>query len=147
MRDNAHENFSYELVHECKQTGARAGILNTPHGSVLTPIFMPVGTNSAVKTLTADQIVDTGAQIMLSNSYHLYLRAGTKLIKQFGGIHDWMNWHKPVLTDSGGFQVFSLSHLNKIGEDGVEFRDPKDGKNILLTLKFLWKFSRILVRT
>lgn len=128
MRDNAHENFSYELVHECKQTGARAGILNTPHGAILTPIFMPVGTNSAVKTLTADQIVDTGAQIMLSNSYHLYLRAGTKLIKQFGGIHSWMNWHKPVLTDSGGFQVFSLSHLNKIGEDGVEFRDPKDGK-------------------
>ena len=128
MRDNAHENFSYELVHECKQTGARAGILNTPHGAILTPIFMPVGTNSAVKTLTADQIVDTGAQIMLSNSYHLYLRAGTKLIKQFGGIHSWMNWHKPVLTDSGGFQVFSLSHLNKIGEDGVEFRDQKDGK-------------------
>ena len=115
MRDNAHENFSYELVHECKQTGARAGILNTPHGAI-------------VKTLTADQIVDTGAQIMLSNSYHLYLRAGTKLIKQFGGIHSWMNWYKPVLTDSGGFQVFSLSHLNKIGEDGVEFRDPKDGK-------------------
>lgn len=122
------EFFNYELVHECAQTGARAGILTTPHGQVLTPIFMPVGTNSAVKTLTADQIVDTGAQIMLSNSYHLYLRAGTKLIKQFGGIHKWMNWQKPVLTDSGGFQVFSLAHLNKITEDGVEFRDPKDGK-------------------
>ena len=122
------EYFKYELVHECKQTGARAGILTTPHGIIKTPIFMPVGTNSAVKTLTSDQIADTGAQIMLSNSYHLYLRAGTKLIKQFGGIHSWMNWHKPVLTDSGGFQVFSLSHLNKITEDGVEFRDPKDGK-------------------
>lgn len=122
------EFFSYELVHECKQTGARAGILNTPHGSILTPIFMPVGTNSAVKTLTTDQIVDTGAQIMLSNSYHLYLRADSKRIKRFGGIHNWMNWHKPVLTDSGGFQVFSLSHLNKIGEDGVEFRDPKNGQ-------------------
>ena len=128
MRDNAHEYFKYQLVHTCKQTGARAGILTTPHGIIYTPIFMPVGTNSAVKTLTSDQIVDTGAQIMLSNSYHLYLRAGTKLIKEFGGIHEWMNWHKPVLTDSGGFQVFSLSHLNKIGEDGVEFRDPKDGK-------------------
>ena len=128
MRDNAHEYFKYELVHECKQTGARAGILTTPHGMIKTPIFMPVGTNSAVKTLTSDQIADTGAQIMLSNSYHLYLRAGNKLIKQFGGIHEWMNWHKPVLTDSGGFQVFSLSHLNKISEDGVEFRDPKDGK-------------------
>ena len=128
MRDCAHENFSYELVHTCKQTGARAGVFTTPHGVIKTPIFMPVGTNSAVKALTSDQIVDTGAQIMLSNSYHLYLRAGSKLIEQFGGIHNWMNWHKPVLTDSGGFQVFSLAHLRKITEDGVEFRDPKDGK-------------------
>ena len=120
--------FDYELVHECKQTGARAGILTTPHGKIFTPIFMPVGTNSAVKTLTSAQVKDTGAQIILANSYHLYLRAGTKLIKQFGGIHGWMNWDKPVLTDSGGFQVFSLSHLRKITEDGVEFRDPKDGK-------------------
>jgi len=120
--------FNYELVHTCKQTGARAGVFTTPHGVIYTPIFMPVGTNSAVKTLVTEQIADTGAQIMLSNSYHLYLRAGTKLIKQFGGIHSWMNWHKPVLTDSGGFQVFSLSNLRKITEDGVEFRDPKDGK-------------------
>ena len=120
--------FDYELVHECAQTGARAGILATPHGKILTPIFMPVGTNSAVKTLTSEQVKNTGAQIILANSYHLYLRAGTKLIKQFGGIHGWMNWDKPVLTDSGGFQVFSLSHLRKITEDGVEFRDPKDGK-------------------
>ena len=119
--------FDYELVHECKQTGARAGILTTPHGKIMTPIFMPVGTNSSVKTLTGDQIYNTGAQIILANSYHLYLRAGTKLIKQFGGIHGWMNWNKPVLTDSGGFQVFSLSNLRKITEDGVEFRDPKDG--------------------
>ena len=126
--DNARNYFNYELVHTCSQTGARAGILKTPHGKILTPIFMPVGTNSAVKTLTSNQVLDTGAQIILANSYHLYLRAGTKLIKQFGGIHKWMNWNKPVLTDSGGFQVFSLSHLNKIGEDGVEFRDPKDGK-------------------
>lgn len=127
-RDNAHDYFSYELVHTCKQTGARAGILKTPHGDVLTPIFMPVGTNSAVKMLVKDQIEETGAQIILANSYHLYLRAGTKRIRQFGGIHGWMNWQKPVLTDSGGFQVFSLSHLRKITEDGVEFRDPKDGK-------------------
>jgi len=125
--DNAHKYFSFELVHKCKQTGARAGILRTPHGAIFTPIFMPVGTNSAVKALTCDQINDTGAQIMLSNSYHLYLRAGTKLIKQFGGIHAWMNWHKPVLTDSGGFQVFSLSKLNKITDDGVEFIDAKNG--------------------
>jgi len=120
--------FDYELVHECAQSGARAGVLTTPHGKIETPIFMPVGTNSSVKTLTCNQIEDTGAQIILANSYHLYLRAGTKLIKKFGGIHGWMNWNKPVLTDSGGFQVFSLAHLRKITEDGVEFRDPKDGK-------------------
>ena len=124
--------FNYKLVHKCAQTGARAGVFTTPHGIINTPIFMPVGTNSAVKTLVSDQIMDTGAQIILANSYHLYLRAGTKLIKQFGGIHSWMNWHKPVLTDSGGFQVFSLSNLRKITEDGVEFRDPKDGKKHLI---------------
>ena len=119
--------FSYTLVHVDKNTGARAGILHTPHGDIETPIFMPVGTNSSVKMLTNFDIEQTGAQIILANSYHLYLRAGTKLIKQFGGIHGWMNWNKPVLTDSGGFQVFSLAELRKITEDGVAFRDPKDG--------------------
>ena len=119
--------FNYKLVHKCAQTGARAGVLETPHGIIETPVFMPVGTNSAVKTLTTDQIYDTGAQIILANSYHLYLRAGTERIRDFGGIHGWMNWHKPVLTDSGGFQVFSLSNLRKITEDGVEFVDSKNG--------------------
>lgn len=120
--------FSYDLVHVDKNTGARAGVLHTPHGDIETPIFMPVGTNSSVKMLTNHDIEHTGAQIILANSYHLYLRAGSKLIRQFGGIHGWMNWHKPVLTDSGGFQVFSLADLRKITEDGVKFRDPKDGK-------------------
>jgi len=120
--------FSYELIHVDKNTGARAGILHTPHGDIETPIFMPVGTNSSVKMLTNYDIEQTGAQIILANSYHLYLRAGSKLIKQFGGIHGWMNWNKPVLTDSGGFQVFSLADLRKITEDGVNFHDPKDGK-------------------
>ena len=96
--------FSYELLHVDKNTGARAGILHTPHGDIETPIFMPVGTNSSVKMLTNYDVEQTGAQIILANSYHLYLKAGTKLIKQFGGIHGWMNWNKPVLTDSGGFQ-------------------------------------------
>lgn len=127
------EFFKYELTHICKQTGARAGVFTTPHGVIKTPIFMPVGTNSAVKTLTCDQVADTGAQIILANSYHLYLRAGTKRIRDFGGIHGWMNWHKPVLTDSGGFQVFSLAHLRKITEDGVEFTDPKDGKKYFIS--------------
>ena len=134
--------FNYELVHTCKQTGARAGVFTTPHGVIKTPIFMPVGTNSAVKTLVSDQITDTGAQIMLCNSYHLYLRAGTELIRKFGGIHQWMNWHKPVLTDSGGFQVFSLSHLRKITEDGVEFRDPKDGKKHFISPEVSMKIQQ-----
>lgn len=119
--------FDYKLLHVDKKTGARAGILHTPHGDIETPIFMPVGTNSSVKMLTNHDIEHTGAQIILANSYHLYLRAGSKLVRQFGGIHGWMNWHKPVLTDSGGFQVFSLADLRKITEDGVAFRDPKDG--------------------
>src|SRR5574344_2449937 len=105
--------FSFDLLKKSDKTNARAGLFKTPHGEIKTPIFMPVGTNSSVKTLTSDQIRATGAQIILSNSYHLYLRAGTKLIKQFGGIHKWMNWDKPVLTDSGGFQVFSLAKIGR----------------------------------
>ncbi len=120
--------FNFELIHKCKKTGARAGILHTPHGDIETPIFMPVGTNSAVKMITNDHLKDTGAQIILGNSFHLYLRAGDELIRDFGGIHKWMNWDKPVLTDSGGFQVFSLANLRKITEDGVTFKDTKDGK-------------------
>jgi len=122
------ENFSYTIDNIDKKTGARAGTLHTPHGDIKTPIFMPVGTNSTVKLVTNQHLYETGAQIILANSYHLYLRAGTKRIKSFGGIHGWMNWNKPVLTDSGGFQVFSLSHMRKITEEGVEFRDIKDGK-------------------
>jgi len=119
--------FSYELEHICKQTGARAGILHTPHGDIKTPVFMPVGTNSAVKMLTNDQVKNTGAQIILSNSYHLFLKPGHKLIEEFGGLHKWMNWDKPILTDSGGFQVFSLAHTRKITEDGVKFKEPLSG--------------------
>lgn len=119
--------FSFELIHKCAQTGARAGVLHTPHGDIKTPVFMPVGTHSAVKMLTNDHVLDTNAQIILSNSYHLFLKPGHKLIEQFGGLHKWMNWHKPILTDSGGFQVFSLAHMRKITEDGVSFKDPKNG--------------------
>ena len=119
--------FNYELLHICSQTGARAGILHTPHGDIKTPVFMPVGTHSAVKMLTNDHVLQTGAQIILSNSYHLFLKPGHKLIEKFGGLHKWMNWQKPMLTDSGGFQVFSLAHMRKITEDGVSFKDPKNG--------------------
>ncbi len=119
--------FSFELLKEDKKTHARAGILHTPHGDIETPIFMPVGTNSAVKMLTGHHLRETKAQIILSNSYHLYLHPGHKLIQEFGGLHKWMNWDKPILTDSGGFQVFSLAHLNNIKEDGVKFKEPKTG--------------------
>ena len=119
--------FSYELLKEDTKTGARAGLLHTPHGDIETPIFMPVGTNSAVKMMTNDHLKDTGAQIILGNSYHLSLRPGNKLIKEFGGLHKWMNWDKPILTDSGGFQVFSLADLRNISEDGVKFKDAKTG--------------------
>ena len=119
--------FSFELLKEDKKTRARAGILHTPHGDIETPIFMPVGTHSAVKMLTMHHLKETQAQIILSNSFHLFLRPGNKLIKEFGGLHKWMNWDKPILTDSGGFQVFSLAHLNNITEDGVKFKDPKTG--------------------
>lgn len=119
--------FSYELLNEDKKTGARAGLLHTPHGDIETPIFMPVGTNSAVKMMTGHHLKETGAQIILGNSYHLSLRPGNKLIKEFGGLHKWMNWDKPILTDSGGFQVFSLADLRNITEDGVKFKDTKTG--------------------
>lgn len=124
--------FSYELLNIDKKTGARAGLLHTPHGDIETPIFMPVGTNSAVKMLTGHHLKETGAQIILGNSYHLSLRPGNKLIKEFGGLHKWMNWDKPILTDSGGFQVFSLADLRNISEDGVKFKDPKTGSEYFI---------------
>lgn len=124
--------FSYELLNEDKKTGARAGLLHTPHGDIETPIFMPVGTNSAVKMMTGHHLRETGAQIILGNSYHLSLRPGNKLIKEFGGLHKWMNWDKPILTDSGGFQVFSLADLRNITEDGVKFKDAKTGSEYFI---------------
>ncbi len=124
--------FSYELLNEDKKTGARAGLLHTPHGDIETPIFMPVGTNSAVKMMTGHHLKETGAQIILGNSYHLSLRPGNKLIKEFGGLHKWMNWDKPILTDSGGFQVFSLADLRNITEDGVKFKDAKTGSEYFI---------------
>jgi len=121
--------ISFKVVARCPDTGARAGLLTTPHGEIKTPIFMPVGTLATVKAMTADELVDINAQIILSNTYHLYLRPGHDLVAEAGGLHKFMNWQRPILTDSGGFQVFSLGHLNKIGEDGVEFRSHIDGSS------------------
>ena len=100
--------FEFHIEGECSKTGARAGVLKTPHGEIKTPVFMPVGTQASVKAMTPDQVRDTNAQIILANTYHLYLRPGHELVKKAGGLHRFMQWDKPILTDSGGFQVFSL---------------------------------------
>lgn len=124
---------TYELVKEDALTKARAGILHTPHGSFLTPLFMPVGTQATVKTVSPDELKDLGAGIILSNTYHLFLRPGSELIKEAGGLHKFMNWNGAVLTDSGGFQVFSLGALRKITEEGVTFRSHIDGAKKFLS--------------
>ena len=119
---------TYELLHVCKQSGARRGVIHTPHGDIQTPIFMPVGTQATVKAMTTDELKEmVEAQIILSNTYHLFLRPGNKLVREAGGLHKFMNWDRPILTDSGGFQVFSLGALRKIKEEGVEFRSHLDG--------------------
>ena len=125
--------FEFEVIKKCKHTGARAGVLHTPHGDIKTPVFMPVGTRATVKALTPDQVEQTQAQILLANTYHLYLRPGEQLVKQAGGLHSFMHWNKPILTDSGGFQVFSLGDLRKITEEGVQFRSHIDGSAHLFT--------------
>lgn len=123
-----HPSLHFELQAECPWSGARAGKFITPHGEVVTPVFMPVGTQSTVKALTWDQVEAAGSQIVLANSYHLYLRPGHKLVQAGGGLHGFSAWKKPILTDSGGFQVFSLEDLRKITDDGVAFKDHISGQ-------------------
>jgi len=119
--------LQYRLIKKCSTTKARLGQIFTPHGEIQTPIFMPVGTQATVKTMTPEELKEIDAQIILSNTYHLYLRPGQELIKEAGGLHQFMNWNRPILTDSGGFQVFSLGDLREISEEGVEFRSHLDG--------------------
>lgn len=126
-------SFTFQCQASCCQTQARAGVFSTPHGLVETPRFMPVGTLANVKTLTPAQLKDTGAQMVLANTYHLHLQPGEDIVAQAGGLHRFMNWSGPMLTDSGGFQVFSLSEMRAIAEEGVTFRSPKDGQIIRLT--------------
>jgi len=125
--------FSYEITHIDKNSGARTGVLHTPHGDIQTPIFMPVGTLATVKSLTSDDLYDIDAQIILANTYHLFLRPGHELVKKAGGLHKFMNFNRPMLTDSGGFQVFSLSKLRKITEEGVEFRSHLSGEKLFIS--------------
>ncbi|AFV11458.1 queuine tRNA-ribosyltransferase Tgt [Thermacetogenium phaeum DSM 12270] len=119
--------FHFQLLKKSKKSMARLGIIRTPRGVIHTPAFMPVGTQATVKTLTPEEVSDLGAEIILSNTYHLYLRPGTEIINKAGGLHRFMNWQGPILTDSGGFQVFSLGSLRRITDDGVHFRSHLDG--------------------
>ena len=126
----ATDHFSFEHQASCSHSKARAGIFHTPHGPVHTPRFMPVGTLANVKTVTPAQLQDAGAQMVLANTYHLHLQPGEDLVAEAGGLHKFMGWSGPMLTDSGGFQVFSLSKIRTIAEEGVTFRSPRDGRII-----------------
>ena len=124
---------TYELIKTDKNTGARRGRISTPHGTIETPVFMPVGTAATVKAMRPEEVRDMGAEIILANTYHLYLRPGHEVVKAAGGLHKFMNWERPILTDSGGFQVFSLGAMRKIREEGVEFRSHIDGSKHMLS--------------
>ena len=125
--------FRFEVTAHCNHSRARCGCFHTPHGVVQTPRFMPVGTLATVKGVTAPQLRDTGAQMVLANTYHLHLQPGEAIVAEAGGLHRFMGWEGPILTDSGGFQVFSLGDINRIDDDGVTFRSPRDGRRIVLT--------------
>jgi queuine tRNA-ribosyltransferase len=134
--------FEYELTH--MEGAARAGTLRLPHGAVQTPAFMPVGTQASVKTVSRDELLDIGAEIVLANTYHLYLRPGHELIRELGGIHRFMNWPRPVLTDSGGFQVFSLGETRRLTEEGVVFQSHVDGSRHLFTPERVMEIQRAI---
>jgi len=125
--------FEYKLIKKDSKSMARRGTLTTPHGEIETPVFMPVGTQATVKAMTPEELKEIGSQIILSNTYHLYLRPGHKLIEKAGGLHTFMNWDRPILTDSGGFQVFSLQDNRKITEEGVMFQSHIDGSRHFLS--------------
>ncbi len=122
------EYFSFEVEAKSSECFARTGVFHTPHGDIETPIFMPVGTRASVKGLAPEEVADAGAEIILANTYHCFLRPGADIVAQAGGLHQFMNWNAPILTDSGGFQVFSLENLRKLDDDGVSFKSHIDGK-------------------
>jgi queuine tRNA-ribosyltransferase len=124
---------SFEILFESKENAARVGRLTTPHGEIETPVFMPVGTQATVKALTPEELQDLGVSMILANTYHLYLRPGHEVIAGFNGLHNFMHWDRPILTDSGGFQVFSLAKLRKITDEGVTFQSHIDGSKHVLT--------------
>ncbi len=130
MPNNSHSPISFAVHHHSSNSHARTGTVHTPHGSFQTPAFMPVGTKASVKGLLPDLVAESGSEILLNNTYHLMLRPGEKLIQKMGGVHQFMRWDRPILTDSGGYQVFSLADTNKITDDGVIFRSIVDGRKI-----------------
>lgn len=134
----------FQVIKKDSKSLARAGVLSTPHGKIQTPFFMPIATSAAVKTLSVDEVKKAGAQIILSNTYHLMLRPGMEVIKKAGGLHKFMNWDSPILTDSGGYQVFSLAKIRKIKEKGVEFQSHLDGSSLLLTPEKAIQIQQIL---
>ena len=125
--------ITFELIKTDARTKARRGTVTTPHGKIQTPIFMPVGTAATVKAMRPEEVKELGAQIILSNTYHLYLRPGHEIVREAGGVHRFMNWDLPVLTDSGGFQVFSLGKMRKITEEGVKFQSHIDGSRHMIS--------------
>lgn len=134
MRQSENDNLPmFKILKESAKSRARRATLKTAHGEIQTPVFMPVGTQATVKAMTPLQVEETGAQIILANTYHLNIRPTSELIAGFGGLHGFMNWEKPILTDSGGFQAFSLSKLRKITEDGIAFNSHLDGAKKFLS--------------
>ncbi len=134
----------FQLIKNDKNTSARRGIVRTAHGYIQSPFFMPVGTNATVKTLTNEDLRELDSQIVLSNTYHLFLRPGTEVIKQAGGLHKFMGWERPILTDSGGYQVFSLSKLRKINDDGVSFQSHIDGSTQFFSPEKVMEIEEVL---
>lgn len=136
--------FQFQLLKKDTKTGARRGRIITSRGTIETPVFMPVGTQGTVKSILPEELIEIGTEIVLANTFHLYLRPGDEVIRDLGGLHKFMHWEKPILTDSGGFQVFSLSDLKKIKEDGVEFKSPVDGSMHFFTPEKVIQIQRNL---
>ena len=136
--------LEFRIIAEDRETGARAGELVTPHGVIETPVFMPVGTQATVKTLAPSDLIELDARIILSNAYHLFLRPGADVVREAGGLHGFMAWDRAVLTDSGGFQVFSLGHMNRVKEEGLEFKSHLDGLTFFMTPEDNMKLQRDL---
>ena len=136
--------FEFRVIAQCPVTGARAGEFHTPHGIIHTPVFMPVGTLATVKAMSPHELDEINAQIILGNTYHLYLRPGPEIISKAGGLHSFMSWNKPILTDSGGFQVFSLARLQKITDDNVICRSHIDGSQLIMSPEWSMNMQGVL---